>query len=32
MFVGEYMCLLEGTYCVCRRVHVVFVVGYMSCL
>ena len=25
MFVGGYMsCLLEGTCCVCRRVHVVF--------
>jgi hypothetical protein len=31
VFVGEYMsCLKEDTCRVCRRVHVIFVGGYMS--
>jgi hypothetical protein len=33
VFVGGYMsCLKEGTCCVCRMVHVVFVGEYMSCM
>ena len=33
MFLGGYMsCLQEGTSLVCRRVTVLFVEGYMSCL
>jgi hypothetical protein len=31
MFVGGYMsCLYEGTCLICRKVHVLFVEGYMS--